>query len=105
MHQPPDASASEIFIQLMFLHQPAKVTALHIRQANQWPDFAIIDGLLVVDRKPPINKRLLKMKRANFATGVDEPWLAIIIVRHAPLTAVGRCGFFDDVGSFDTEAI
>ena len=70
------------------------LSALDVGNANEREDFAVVDGEFSSDVEGAIGDGLLEVEWAAFASGVDEPGFAVVILTEAPLTAVGG-GLFD----------
>src|SRR5262245_5801465 len=81
------------------------VAALHVSESEERPDFAITGCEFISNGEAAIKIWLLKIERANFAAGIDEPQFAKIIVRNSPLTAAGRSLFLENICSVKAQAI
>jgi len=69
---------------------------LHIGNRDEGPDLFVACSEFVADGEGTVGDWLLEIDWAEFAAGVDDPRFAEVVLREAPLAAVGRGGFFDD---------
>ena len=69
--------------------------ALGVGHAGDRPDDFVLADVLVRRGELAVDDVLLKVHRAGFVAGVDEPDLAPVVLRESPLAAVDRDRFLD----------
>ena len=79
-------------------HANAEHAALHVSDAGRRPRHFEPRLELIGDGEAAIDDRRLEIDRALFTASVDEPRLAVIVLRQSPLPAVGSGGFLQDAG-------
>src|SRR5690606_24792221 len=81
-------------VQGAVLGTKAKRAALHVGETDERPDLGEIVRGLPRDVEAPVEDGLLEILRPALGPA-SEPELALVVLRHAPLAAVGRGGFLE----------
>ena len=78
--------------------------ALDVGNGDERPDLFVVGGDLLAGVEGTVGDGVLEIGGAGFAAGVDEPRFAEVVLREAPLAAVGCGGFLDDAAGRPTDA-